>query len=181
MRNANTFTAHRSANKMIALLGCLALIGSILVLVDFSFLVPEGEMTFRNSARRGRLMHLIELLPWVGGVALLASLVMLPSIAKKRVEIEVSPAGIYYPPALNAILPWERIEKVAVRKMAFSPVVSVFIRDPDGFPIKPLARKIAELNKAANDYGDINIEVLRSDANFDTLVFVLERYCEVER
>ena len=148
--------------------------------IDLSFLLPDPSESFRAGRRASRLQTLLAVLPWVGGVALIVALAFLPTLLRKRVEIEVSGAGIIYPPALNDTLPWDRIERIAVRKMAMARVLAVTIRDADSFPIKPMARKVAELNKTTGDYGDINIETLRSDGDFDELVAAVEAYVPVE-
>ena len=177
---AKTYIAHRSAKRMGILLAFLAVIGLLMLTIDLSFLLPDPSESFRAARRASRLETLLAVLPWVGGVALIVALAFLPTLLRKRVEIEVSGAGIVYPPALNDTLPWDRIERVAVRKMALARVLAVTIRDAEDFPIKPMARKVAELNRTTGDYGDINIETLRSDGDFDELVAAVETYVPVE-
>ena len=99
---------------------------------------------------------------------------------RKTVEIEVSLDGIVYPPALKEVLPWDRVERIAVRKMTIYRVLAVFIKDADTFPIKSMARSVAKMNKASGDFGDINIETMRSDGDFDRLVTAVEAHHPVE-
>ena len=165
---------------MSILLGLLAVLGAAMVFVDFSFLIPETSESFRVNRRAGTIETLVGILPWVGGVALVAVVGFLPTLIRKRVEIEITEQGIAYPPALDSILPWDRVERIAVRKMAFARVLAVHIRDTESFAIKPMARKIAELNRTTGDLGDINIETLRSDGDFDELVAAVSKYKQVE-
>lgn len=174
------YIAHRSGKRMMVLVGLLAALGALMLVVDLSSLIPADPSSFRSSARASTLETFAMILPWIGGFALLVALGVLPTLLRKRVEIEVTPSGIHYPPALNAALPWDRIERIAVRKMTIYRVLAVTIRDADHFPIKPLARKIAALNKASGDYGDINIETMRSDGDFDELLAAVENFAQVE-
>lgn len=177
---ANTYIAHRSAKRMGVLLAFLAVMGALLLTIDLSFLLPDPSESFRAGRRASQLETLLAVLPWVGGLALIVAFGMLPTLLRNRVEIEVGEIGISYPPALKAVLPWDRIERVSVRKIALSRVLAVTIRDAESFPIKPMARKVAELNKTAGDYGDVNIETMRSDGDFDELVAAVEAYVPVE-
>ncbi|MEM6474757.1 MAG: hypothetical protein AAF687_01175 [Pseudomonadota bacterium] len=165
---------------MSILLGLLAVLGAIMVFVDFSSLVPVDSESFRVRRRAGTIETLIGILPWIGGVALVTVVAVLPTLIRKRVEIEISEKGIAYPPALDGTLPWDRIDRIAVHKMALYRVLSVYVKDAATAPIKPMARKIAELNKTTGDLGDINIETLRSDGDFDELVAAVSKYKQVE-
>ena len=171
----STYVAHNSPVRMMILLALLAAMGAILVLVDFSPLLSG-----RTDGRISRLDGAIMALPWLGGLAILLALAFVPTLFRKRVEIEVSAQGITYPSALKEVLPWERIDRVAVRKMSVYKVLAVTIRDADSFPIKPLARKAAKLNKVSGDYGDINIETIKNTGDFDELIAVVGQYVTVE-
>lgn len=180
MPDSEIYLAHRSALRMGLLIALIVVLGLVFVLVDFSALLPE--MATSSGRRRARgLAAVLQFLPWFGWFAIIVGLAFVPKALRKGVEIEVGPDGITYPSALEAVLPWDRIERVAVRKMSVYRVLSVHISDAANFPIKPMARRIAKLNKTSGDYGDINIETHRSNGNFDELVAVMEQYCPVER
>lgn len=180
MAESTRYIAHRSAGRMGLLIGLLIACGLIFVLVDFSALMPDMMTTSGRRRARG-LAAILQFLPWFGWFAIIVALAFVPKMLRKGVEIEVGPEGITYPPALNAVLPWDRIALIAVRKMSIYRVLAVHISDAENFAIKPMARKIAKLNKTSGDYGDINIETNRSDGNFDELLAAVELYCEVER
>ncbi|MEL1250896.1 hypothetical protein [Aurantiacibacter gilvus] len=181
MAEVAQFTAHRSPKKMILMVGLLVMLGGLLVLVDPSSLVPGDGLTTSGSRRYRSLEVLAFVAPWIGWFAIVVAAAFVPRILRRGVEIHVGPEGITYPPALKEVLPWDRIVRIAVRKMSIYRVLSVDISDADRFPIRPMARKIAKLNKSSGDFGDINIETNRSDGNFDELLAVVEQYCPVER
>lgn len=181
MAEAATYTANRSPKKMIMLVGLITVLGAVLILIDPSSLIsPEGLTT--GGSRRYRSLEVLAMIaPWLGGFAILLGAAFVPRILNRGLEIHVGPDGITYPPALKEVLPWDRIQRVAVRKMSVYRVLAVHISDAESFPIKPMARRIGQLNKASGDYGDINIETNRSDGNFDELLAAVEKYCPVER
>ncbi len=180
MVGTSNYVAHRSAGRMGLLIGLIVVLGLVFVLVDFSALMPEMATTGGRRRARG-LAAIVQFLPWFGWFAIIVGLAFVPKALRKGVEIEIGPDGITYPSALKAVLPWDRIERVAVRKMSLYRVLAVHISDAGNFPIKPMARRISQLNKTSGDYGDINIETHRSTGNFDELVAAVEQYCEVER
>lgn len=181
MAEVATFIAHRSPKKMIALVGLLAALGALLVLVDPAALFAGDKLT-TSGARRYRSLEVLSFVaPWIGWFAIVVAAAFVPRLFSRKVEIRVGPEGLTYPPALKVVLPWDRIRHVAVRRMSIYRVLAVHISDADNFPMKPMARKIGQLNKSSGDYGDINIETNRSDGDFDELLAVVEQYCPVER
>ncbi|APE28156.1 hypothetical protein BMF35_a1327 [Aurantiacibacter gangjinensis] len=166
---------------MLAIIAFLIAFGLVVALVDLSFLLSDPDQLSGRSARRARTgAMLVEVLPYMGWFAVAAGLVAIPLSVRKSTEVEITPEGISCPPALKETLPWNRVERLAIRKMMTYRVLAVFISDAGSFPIKPLARKVAQMNKTSGDYGDINIELNRSDGNFDAMLAVLEQYREVE-
>ena len=173
------YVAHRSPKQMIKLVGLLAVLGALLVLVDPTALVPGDPVTLRGQ-RSYRLLELLAVVvPWIGALAIVVALACVPRIMNRGVVIVVGPDGITYPPALKQQLPWDRIEKINVRKLNIYRVLAVHIRDADSFPIKGFARRVAQLNRLSGDFGHINIEVQRSDGKFDELLAAVERYMPV--
>lgn len=167
------YLANRSPAKMFGLIAMLIVIGLLLLTVDFAGLFPQGGVS-------GRAAMLVGLLPWIGWFAVAAGALFIQLALKRGVEIEISRDGILYPPALKELLPWDRVERVAIRKMSVYRVLAVWIRDADRFPIKPMARKVGQMNKMWGDLGDINIETGRSDGNFDDLLEAVSKHVTVE-
>ncbi len=167
------YLANRSPAKMFVLIALLIVIGLLLLTVDFAGLFPRGAVS-------GRGAKLVGLLPWMGWFAIVAGALFIPLALKRGVEIEISRDGILYPPALKEMLPWDRVERVAIRKMSVYRVLAVWIRDADDFPIKPMARKVGQMNKMSGDLGDINLDTGRSDGNFDDLLEAVSKHVRVE-
>ena len=174
------YRAFRSPAKMAAMCALLAVAGCVFLFVDFSTLVPETATS--RTARGGQrfLEFFATAAPYFGGFVLVTVAIIALTRLRKTVEIEVSADGIAYPPSLEEVLPWDRIERIAVRKMTIYRVLAVFIKDADNFPIKSMPRTIAEMNKRSGDFGDINIETMRSEGDFDALVAAVEVYHPVE-
>jgi len=180
MAQVTQYTAHRSARRIGVLVALIIVLGLFLLLFDFAAFAPEVETT--SGARRLRGAQLIfAAAPWFGGAAVVIGLLFIPKMFRKGVEIGIGPDGITYPPALKQVLPWDRVQRVAVRKIAMQRVLSVWMSDAENFPMKPVARRLAEMNRVSGDYGDFNIETLRSDGTFEELLAAVEDYVTVER
>ncbi|MCB2084544.1 MAG: hypothetical protein KDD90_10885 [Sphingomonadaceae bacterium] len=169
------FVARRSPVRIGLLIALLAALSLVLLLVDFA------EIARNISNRRLAVIDALAVMARViGGVGLLTAVIRLPALFSAPVEIAISAEGILFEPALKQILPWDRVASVAVRKMSGHRVLAVFIADAGSFPIRPVARWIAALNRLSADYGDINLATVRSAASFDQMVAAVARYVEVE-
>ena len=180
MNTNGYYIAYRSIKRVGILAVILIAAALTMIFVDLSFLVPDETLTtFRNQGRRTFLQSLLTIFPWIGGIVLVILGVSLPFLLRKKVEVEVSEDGIFYPSGLEEPLPWDRIENIAHSRIGLFPILSVKIHEGQNFPIKPIARKIAELNSVSGLSGDLNIDISRSDGSIDELIEAIAQHHQV--
>lgn len=169
MAGNSTFIARRSRGRLIILLAALVALSVTALLVQLPI---EGS----------RFMARLEMaLRVAGALGMLVTLYKLPSVFSAPVELEVSHRGIWYRPWSKQTVGWDQINKVAERKINIQRIVSVYLKDPDAFPINRRQRMANKLNQASGDFGDMNIMIQMTDRSIEELTAAIAAYKPMER